>query len=193
MKIKDLRKVTNYKFLNMYELDYTDMRGNDKSWQFASRNPEPKCVHQTFSEPDAVVIVPLHTRLNKLVVIEEFRVPLTGYQFGFPAGLVDEGESIAEAGKRELKEETGLDLTKVLMQSPPVYSTSGMTDESVCMLYVECEGKADNKQNESSEDIKTHFLSQQETKELLQDRSIKFDVKTWLVLSAFAQTGALIF
>ncbi len=191
MKIKDLRKVTNYKFLNMYELDYTDMKGNDKSWLFASRNLEPKCIRQTFSEADAVVIVPFHSKLNRLVVIEEFRVPLSGYQFGFPAGLVDQGESIAEAGRRELKEETGLDLTKVLKQSPPVYSTSGMTDESVCMLYVECEGLADNKHNESSEDIKTHFLSQKETKELLRDHSIKFDVKTWLVLSTFAQTGSL--
>ncbi len=191
MKIKDLRKVTDFKFLNMYELGYIDMRGNEKSWQFASRNHQPKCITQLYSQPDAVVIVPFHTGKQKLVVIEEFRVPLTGYQYGFPAGLVDEGESIEEAGRRELKEETGLNLTRVLKQSPPVFSTSGMTDESVCMLYVECDGEADNKQNESSEDIKVHFLSQDEAHSLLQDQSLKYDVKTWLILSVFAEKGIL--
>ncbi|NQU66008.1 MAG: NUDIX hydrolase, partial [SAR324 cluster bacterium] len=76
-----------------------------------------------------------------MVVIEEFRVPLGGYQFGFPAGLVDEGETIQETTKRELFEETGLNVTAFLRESPPVYSTSGLSDESVVMVYVECDGE----------------------------------------------------
>jgi ADP-ribose diphosphatase len=192
VKIKTLRKITNLRHLNMFELDYQDMKGNDKSWQFASRRETPKCKTGEFEIPDAVVIVPYHLEQNKLVVIEEFRVPLAGYQFGFPAGLIDQGETIEEAGKRELMEETGLELTRVLEQSPPVYSTSGMTDESVSMLFVECIGEESSLYNESSEDIKVHYLSRQQAADLIDNHSSLFDVKTWLVLSSFAASGKII-
>lgn len=189
IKVKELKKITNSKFLNFFELDYIDKQGQTKHWQFASRNDKPKCITQDYSAADAVVIVPYHTEKKKIVVIEEFRVPITSYQYGFPAGLIDEGESLAEAAKRELKEETGLTLTKVLRESPAVFSSTGMTDEAICMIYVECVGEPDNQYNESSEDIHTHFLSPAETKELMQNTSLKFDIKTWLVLSCFAEHG----
>ena len=180
------------RFLNLFEVDYIDMKGNQKSWVFASRQAQPKCTTGDFSKADAVVIVPYHVDKKKIVIIEEFRVPLAGYQFGFPAGLIDPGESIESSAARELKEETGLSLIRTLKQSPPVYSTSGMTDESVSMVYVECNGEADTSQNESSEDITVHFLTPAEAGHLIEaGTGRKFDVKTWLVLASFAQNGRL--
>ena len=189
MKIEKLKKVTDFKHLNMFELDYRDMKGQKRSWQFASRNAKPKCQTGLFARPDAVVIVPFHIGKNKLVIIKEFRVPLAGYQYGFPAGLLDGEEKIEEAGQRELKEETGLSLTKILKTSPPTYSTSGMTDESIAMLYGECEGEPSNTLNESSEDISVEFISPEEARLLIEDETKMIDIKTWLVLSFFAKTG----
>ncbi len=189
MKIKKVNKVTDYKHLNLFEIEYADMVGNDKTWQLATRAIEPKCVSGDFKDPDAVVIVPFHIKKDRLVLIKEFRVPLGDYQFGFPAGLVDRGESVEEAGIRELKEETGLIVTKVLKIGPPVFSTSGMTDESISMLYVECEGEPSNEYNESSEDISVVLMSPEDAIELCEDKSKKIDVKTWLVLSIFAEHG----
>lgn len=145
-----------------------------------------------FSSPDAVIIVPFHTQRKQLAIIKEFRIPLADYQYGFPAGLIDQGESISEAAARELKEETGLTLTRLLSESPPVYSTSGMTDESVSIVFAECNGEPDNRLNESSEDIAVCFLSPSDAAQLIADRSLKFDVKTWLVLSWFAKTGQIL-
>lgn len=189
MKIQNVDKITDYRHLNLYEISYINQKGIEKSWNIASRADKPKCVTGQFDMPDAVVIVPFHKEKDKLVIIKEFRVPLGDYQYGFPAGLVDEGETIQQTCIRELKEETGLSVTRIKNISPPVYSSSGMTDESVSMVYVECDGKPSNKDNTDSEDITTIFISPSKASELCKDSKIKLDVKTWLVLFSFAESG----
>ena len=189
MKIQNVDKITDCRHLNLYEILYINQNGIEKLWHIASRADKPKCVTGQFDMPDAVVIVPFHNENDKLVIIKEFRVPLGGYQYGFPAGLVDEGEKIQQTCIRELKEETGLNITRIKKISPPVYSSSGMTDESVSMVYVECDGTPSNKDNTDSEDITTIFISPLKASELCKDSKIKLDVKTWLVLSSFAESG----
>jgi ADP-ribose pyrophosphatase len=102
---------------------------------------------------------------------------------------LDPGESVEKAGIRELREETGLDVRRVLKESPPVYSSSGMTDESISMLYVEAEGTPSTRFNEGSEQIDVLMRSREEVREMLKDPSYMFDVKTWIVLDRFADTG----
>ena len=189
MKLTGVKKITDYRFLNMFEIFYRDKTGKERMWQLASRSPEPKCVSEQFDTVDAVVIVPHHVKEQKLVIIKEFRVPLGGYQYGFPAGLIDEGESFEESVKRELKEETGLKLIDILKTSPPIYSSSGLSDESISMVYVTCEGAISSEFNTANEDITAMFVSPAEARILCDDVSLKFDVKTWLVLSTFAEHG----
>ena len=191
MKIKNVEKITDCRHLNLYEISYIDQNGIEKLWQFTTRADKPKCVTGQFHMPEAVVIVPFHKEKYKLVIIKEYRVPLGDYQYGFPAGLVDEGETIQQTCMRELEEETGLNVIRIIKISPPVYSSSGMSDESVSMVYVECDGTQSNKGNEGSEDITTIFVSPPEASELCEDSKIKLDVKTWLVLSAFAERGSI--
>jgi len=191
MKIQNVEKITDCRHLNLYEISYINKNGVEKLWHIASRADKAKCLTGKFDMPDAVVIVPFHKKKDKLVIIKEFRVPLGGYQYGFPAGLVDEGETIQQTCIRELKEETGLNLTRIKKISPPVYSSSGMTDESVSIVYAECDGTPSNKGNEASEDITTIFVSPSKASELCKDSKIKLDVKTWLVLSSFAENGRI--
>jgi ADP-ribose pyrophosphatase len=191
MKILQAEKLTAYDHLNLFAVLYLDRNQNQRTWYVASRHPEPKCITQKFRIPDGVIIVPFHTGEKKLVVIEEFRVALGDFKYGFPAGLVDGGETIAQASRRELKEETGLELTRILKTGPPIYSSTGMTDESISMVYVECNGEPSGAGNSSSEDIRTLFVSPEEASGLCADPEKKFDAKAWLALSAFAATGAI--
>ncbi len=186
MKINKIDKITDNVHLNLFQIAYSDRNGNEKKWQIASRLEYPKCATGEFSIPDAVVIVPFHQKKNKLAVIKEFRVPLGGYQYGFPAGLVDQGETLEEASGRELKEETGLTMGHINYISPPLYSSSGMTDESISMVFAECDGEPSNRLNESSEDITVIFISSTEAWQMINQPELKFDVKTWLVLAAYA-------
>ena len=191
VEIINANKLTNLKWLNMFEVDYKDKNGRNKSWQVATRARQPKCVSGRYTEPDAVVIVPFHTSENKIVITREYRVPLAGYEYGFPAGLVDDGERVEQAVRRELKEETGLNLTRVISISPPVYSSAGMTDESVAMVYIECKGRPSTSGNTASESIEVDFVSPSQAARLCGNPALKFDAKAWLVLYNYSKTGHL--
>ena len=104
---------------------------------------------------------------------------------------MDEGETVQEAASRELKEETGLDFTRLVKMSQPLYSSAGMTDESVTMVYGECDGQPSIEENAGSELIEVMLLTQREAARLCGDAALKFDAKAWLVLSQFAETGRL--
>ncbi len=191
MEIKSADKLTNLKWLNMFDVDYVDQDGRHRSWQIASRSKAPKCITGQFNMPDAVVIVPFHTAENKVVIIKEYRVPLADYEYGFPAGLIDPGETIKQTARRELQEETGLIVTRFLKISAPVYSSAGMTDESVAMVYVECNGQPSTAGNTSSELIEVQLVSRTQASRMCENPTLKFDVKAWLVLVRFSEKGII--
>jgi ADP-ribose pyrophosphatase len=175
--------------LNLFDVAYVDTAGHGRSWQIASRSTLPKCISGNYAVPDAVIIVPFHTVENKLVITREYRVPLADYEYGFPAGLIDAAESIEETARRELQEETGLRLTRFLRISPPIYSSAGMTDESIAMVYAECEGQPSTAENKGSELIEVQLVNRTQANELCKNYNLKFDAKAWLVLSQFAEKG----
>ena len=189
MKIRNAAKLTDLQWLNMFEVAYVDQDGRNRSWQIASRSKAPKCITGKFNMPDAVVIVPFHTAENKLVVTKEYRVPLADYEYGFPAGLIDPGETIEQTTRRELQEETGLFVTRFIKISPPLYSSAGMTDESVAMVYVECDGQPSTAANTSSELIEIKLVTQTQASQICENIALKFDVKAWLVLVRFSEKG----
>ena len=186
VKIKGSKKMTAGHWLNLFDVNYIDRTGEEKSWQIVTRQKEPKCISDDYRQPDAVVIVPYHAVENKMILLREYRVALNGYEYGFPAGLVDPGESVEQASRRELMEETGLTVRRFIRISPPIYSSAGMTDESVAMVYVECEGTPSTRKNTASELIEILGVSSAEAQELLKDTTLKFDAKAWLAISRFA-------
>jgi ADP-ribose pyrophosphatase len=122
-----------------------------------------------------------------MVITREYRVPLNDYEYGFPAGLIDAGESVEQATRRELWEETGLTVGRFIKMSPPIYSSAGMTDESVTMVYVECEGEPSNTANTEFELIEVLLITPADAFRMCGDSTLKFDAKAWLEVSQFAE------
>ena len=104
-KIIDVEKLTDKKYLNLFELVYETEKG-EKRYEIASRKNIPDVVSKT-NKPDAVRIIPYFYDKNKnlkVVLIREFRYPINDYVYAVPAGLIDEGENPKQAVERELKE-----------------------------------------------------------------------------------------
>ena len=89
-----------------------------------------------------------------------------GWVYNFPAGLIDPGEKPQESARRELWEETGLELYEIDDFIGPSYSAVGFSNEiNVCVV-----GKARGEFHPSTstvEEITPCWLTRQELRELL--------------------------
>lgn len=183
-------KLTDYKWLNLYDVEYNVIAPDGKEtrghWTFASRKKQVPDFGQKPLVADAVVIIPLLKvgRQRKLVTIKEFRIPLGDYENGFPAGLYDHNETAEAVAKRELKEETGLKMTKVLYVGPAAVSSAGLSDESVVYVVCECTGTVSTEGNEATENITVNVLDLDGVKALRRS-SEKISAKTLPFLLMF--------
>ena len=98
--------------------------------------------------------------------IEQFRVPVQKRVLEFPAGLVDQGETLEQAGLRELKEETGYEKVKINYISPLSPKSAGLSNESAALIYstIDDEKVVGKTAMEESEDITYHWLDPKEFK-----------------------------
>jgi ADP-ribose pyrophosphatase len=186
-KILNLEKITNNKWLNLHLVKFLNKIGKEADWIFVSRKEVPECVTKD-TYPDAVVIVPLINTPEgvKLVMIKEYRAPINNYEYGFPAGLIEAG--YIGTIQRELKEETGLDVINIRYISNPIYSSSGLTDESVIIAFVTAEGQITNTNQEDSEDIDVLTFSIDELKTLIQSNKC-IGAKAWGVIYHYVEMG----
>jgi ADP-ribose pyrophosphatase len=181
MKVIETYQRATSTHLNLNHTDYEDRRGNRKSWVWAQRP----------NNQSAVVVAA--TLGDKLVVIKEYRIPLADYIYELPAGLVDPGENPMDAGVREFKEETGLDIKTVYRLSPPVFNSPGMTDESCHLMIAEAGGSLGATRSLGvSEDISVLPLTRAAVQELILDSSVKIGAKAYLVFSEFVRYGKII-
>jgi len=189
MKIIDSTIITKVKFVALFAVKYLDRKGNLKHWHMVSRGDQPKCITKDNQRPDAAIIVPYHAREDKLAVIREYRVPVGGYMYGFPAGLLDPGEDLAVTARRELHEETGLDIVTVYRHSPAIYSSAGITDEAITMVFAEVTGTPSIRHTQDSEDIEVFLMDRQQVRQLLQCSDIAFGARAWMAMDAYARMG----
>ena len=189
MKIINSTIVTKLKFITFFAVSYLDRKSNTKQWHMVSRSDQPKCITGENRRSDAAIIVPYHRRKHKLVVIREFRVPVGDYMYGFPAGLLDPSEDLVVAAGRELHEETGLNLIRVYRNSPTIFSSAGITDEAIAMVFAEVEGTPSIHHNQDSEDIEIFLMNREEVWDLLHRSDIFFGARAWLTMDAYVRMG----
>jgi ADP-ribose pyrophosphatase len=186
-----LKRLTDLRWLNLFEVEYEHSSGKLGKWQFASRRAQPALSIEPL-KPDAVFIVPLLQTPDghRLVMTKEFRVPLGDYEYSCPAGLKEADEEIDTTIRRELAEETGLTLTKILATSPVTVTSAGLADETAVIAFVECEGTPHTRNVDGLEEIEVLVLGYEEV-QTLRKSSAKLSAKAWLVLLMFEILGRI--
>lgn len=167
MKLKKIEKILEGHFVTRYNLHYETVDGKDKIYEMISRNSNIKSQEELMNKkPDAIVMILHNVEGDKILLNKEYRMAVGNWVYNFPAGLIDAGEEPVESAKRELKEETGLDLIEVKDVLFNSYSAVGFSNEvNVCVI-----GTADGtfgKSTSTFEEIEPGWFTKEEVRELL--------------------------
>ncbi len=176
-KIGRIEKKTNTRFLNFYEIEAIHRDGRVSPYYVSSRAREIDQLKAVTgrNDPDGVILYGVYgEEKDKVVLIRQYRFPLGGYVYEFPAGLVEPGEDMLTAAIREMYEETGLRFTPVEAgsYSRPFFTTVGMTDESCGTVYGYCSGDPTNAHQEASEEIQVVIADRNECRRILKEENV---------------------
>lgn len=169
MEFKGITKKEEGKFITRYDLTYETVDKKEKIYEIISRKKNLDNYEALHGDkPDAVVIIATDEAGEKILVNREFRMAVGGWVYNFPAGLIDSGEEPQESAKRELWEETGLELYEIDDIIGPSYSAVGFSNEiNVCIV-----GKARGEFHESTstlEEISAGWYTKAQMRELLKN------------------------
>ena len=173
-RVQSIRKQTDNRFLNLYELNVTHRNGSSSPYYVASRRESIDSLKAVTrdNQADGVILYGVYGEAkDKVVLVRQFRYPINGYVYEFPAGLVEPGEDMLEAGVREMYEETGLDFTPV-STARPYFTTIGMTDESCGTVFGYCTGTPSSANQEDAEDIQVVLADREECKRILKEENV---------------------
>jgi hydrolase, NUDIX family len=190
-EIKTIKELATTKFLNMYDVDYVNKIGNSKKWTSVSRVSLKEYENRLLTHnttTDAVLIAPYHIEKEKLVLVKQYRVPLNHYIYEIPAGLVDNNEDIENCVKRELLEETGLELVEIKKVFKNIYLSPGITDECASLVFCTCKGDISYDHLQEDEDLTIHMYSQDEIDDIIKNEE-KLDLKTLFAMQLFKNSG----
>jgi len=144
-------------------------------WEYVSRT----------GSTNAVVIIAEHD--GKVILIEQYRVPVGARCLELPAGLVgdeDEHATVEDTAVKELEEETGFTCDRV-ERLGEFHSSPGMVAESFTLVRAHGVRKVGDGGGNEHEDITVHLVAREEIPAFVQSRrdaGTAVDVKLLLFL-----------
>ena len=195
-KLVDIVQETDHRFLNYFTLKFeVEDKGEVRPYQYfmASRHDKDHLLTKTkdYSRPDGVVMGLYRKNGDRVEVLltSQYRPPIGTHLTSFPAGLLDEGEDVVTAAKREAEEEVGYIIDNVEVLTPPSPTSSGLSDELVSIVIGEVVAEKGTALEEC-EDITSRFVPLEEIPGILKDprRVVPLNVRLVLLhlLDVFA-------
>lgn len=141
IKIIEKKTVWEGRFLRLVFTTYIDSYGTVREWESFER---VNC-------KGIVAVVPV-TDNKEVLLTRQFRPPVNGYVIEFPAGLNDRGDTLEEAAKRELLEETGYAAREMIFLTEGPMSSGASGEILTVFLAKDIEFKGIGEKDET-EDI----------------------------------------
>jgi ADP-ribose pyrophosphatase len=145
-------------------------------WEYVSRS----------GSTNAVVILAEHE--GKVILIDQYRVPVGARCVELPAGLVgdeDKNATVEGTAVKELEEETGFTAERIETLGT-FHSSPGMVAESFTLVRAHGIRKCGEGGGNSDEDINVHLIARDEIPAFVQqkrDEGLAVDVKLLLFLN----------
>lgn len=165
MKLINIEKVREGRYLKNYELTYENKAGKEKVYEIVSfRNLEkPSDIGQKISGLSIMAVCD-----GKLLLLKEFRMGVNERIYNLCAGMIEKGESVEDCVRRELYEETGLTLKKIIKVLPPAYAAVSITDIKNRIVFAQVEGTISDHTSDN-EDIEAALYTKEEVAHLLEN------------------------
>ena len=167
MEYEKIEKVYEGTYLDYYNVTYRNEDGQEKVSEMVSRDKQIDSKEKLYDHStDAVVMIVNDVSDEHVVLVKEFRLELGKTIFGFPAGLIDPGETAAECAVRELKEETGLDMVRVRDVLKGAFSAVGISNETTSCVIGTAAGNFSH-HDTGGEEIDAAWYSKEEVRWLI--------------------------
>lgn len=180
LELLKIEKVREGKYLKNYELTYENKCGREKKFEIVSHK-EILSPSDLGNQVSGVSIIA--TKDDKLLLLREFRMGAGKFIYNLCAGMKEEGETIEDCIRRELYEETGLSVKRIIDILPPSFAAVALSDIKNQIAMVEVEGFFEDHSSEN-ELIEAAFYSKDEVKYLLKTR--EFSSRAQLAAYHFA-------
>lgn len=184
MQYKGIRKIHEGRFITRYDVDYVTAEGRDKTYEIISRNSHIQTLADLQNTtPDSVILILTDESGEHILVSREYRMAMAQWIYNFPAGLIDPGETPEQSARRELWEETGLQLVRVDDILDGSYSAIGFSNERNICVFGVAAGEF-RKSTSDVEEIVPGWYTKAEMRELL--RNAPFAARTQAYCYAWA-------
>lgn len=181
MQFIGIEKVKDGKYLKNYELTYLNKAGKEKKYEIVSRK-ELTSAEELGQKASGISIVAY--KEGKLLLLKEFRMSINKVIYNLCAGMIEDGETIEECIARELYEETGLHVKRIIDILPASYSAVGFSDVKTHIVFIDAEGELDDHTSEN-ESIQPGFYSKEEVRQML--KTEEFSSRSQAIAYFFAQ------
>ncbi len=181
MKLIKMEKVKDGKYLKNYELTYRNKAGKEKTYEIVSRK-ELSGIEDIGQKVSGLSITAVNG--DKLLLLREFRMGVNKIVYNLCAGMLEEGESLEQCIRRELYEETGLQVKRIIDILPASYAAVAISDTKTSIVFVEAEGEFEDHTSDN-EWIEAGFYTKEEVRELL--KTAEFSSRAQIIAYFFAR------
>lgn len=176
IKIKSVEQLKEGKYLSYYHVNYDNLDGKDKVYEMVSHDSKLNIDNIGKHKSDGIIMIVFNEDKTKVLLTKEFRMAVNRHVYGEPAGFIDGDETVEEAARRELKEETGLDLEEVINVLNDTYTCAPITDMITTVIVCKASGEIRKEDDFDSpnEEIYSRWYTKKEARELLKNKDAMF-------------------